>query len=141
MTKTFNEGNNYTPAEHTRFSSYEGEDYFKRGTYALTTGQNWGWDGNITLSYSKVLKEKHQIYVGADASAAQTTTYSYSVTAEGYNNEFFDFFGAGASFSNKPGGSESTTRRVGFTGTLNYTYDNRYFVDGSVRMDGASTYS
>lgn len=140
VTKTFNEGNNYTPAEHTRFSSYEGEDYFKRGTYLLTTGQNWGWDGNITLSYSKILKEKHQIYIGVDASAAQTTSYSYSVTAEGYNNEFFDFFGAGASFSNKPSGSESTTRRVGFTGTLNYTYDNRYFVDGSVRMDGASTF-
>lgn len=140
LTKTFKEGNNFTPANHTRFSSYEGDDYFRRGTYALTTGQQWGLDGSLTLSYSKMFKEKHQVFLGLDASAGENSNYSYSITAEGFNNENFDFFGRGASYSNKPAGSESTTRRVGFTGTLNYTYDNRYFVDGSVRMDGASTF-
>ena len=140
LTKTFKEDNDYKPAKHTNFDSYEGEDYFRRGTYSLSTGQSWAWDGNITLSYSKVLREKHQLYFGADASAGETSNYSYSIVAEGFNNENYDFFGKGAAYKDKPGGSESTTRRVGFTGTFNYTYDNRYFVDGSVRMDGASTF-
>lgn len=140
LTKTFKEGNDYTPAKHTVFDSYTGEDYFRRGIYIFNTGQSWAWDGNITLSYTEVFKDKHQLYIGMDASAGETSTYSYSIIAEGFNNENNDFFGRGSSYKDKPSGSESTTRRVGFTGTLNYTYDNRYFVDGSVRMDGASTF-
>lgn len=140
FTKTFREGNKFIPPTHTSFDSYEGVDYFRRGSYALSTGQSNGWDGSLTLSYSKLFKEKHQLYFGLDASAGQTATYSYSITAEGFNSENYDFFGRGTSFRDKPNGSESTTRRVGFTGTVNYTYDNRLFVDGSVREDGASTF-
>lgn len=140
FSKSFNESNRYRPGKHTFFDNYDGEDYFRKGDYNLSVGQGWGWDGNFTISYTKAFHEKHQVYVGLDASAGQNTSYSYNIIAEGFNNENFDFFGRGASYQNKPGGSESTSRRVGFTGTINYTYDNRYFADGSIRMDGASTF-
>lgn len=39
-----------------------------------------------------------------------------------------------------PSGSKYTTRRVGFTGNANYTYDTRYYVDLSYRVDGSSTF-
>ena len=39
-----------------------------------------------------------------------------------------------------PSGSESRTRRLGFTGNVNYTYSGRYYVDLSYRVDGSSTF-
>ena len=32
------------------------------------------------------------------------------------------------------------SRRIGFTGNLNYIYDNRYFIDMSYRIDGSSLF-
>lgn len=140
LKKEFREGNNFRSPRHTSFDSYEGADYFRKGTYQLSTGRTWSWDGNFTLSYSKVFKDKHQLYAGFDFSASESNTYTYNVTAEGFNDESYDFFGNGSSFLNGPGGSESISRRVGFTGTVNYTFDNRIFVDGSIRTDGSSTF-
>ena len=40
----------------------------------------------------------------------------------------------------KPAGSESLTRAIGMTASVNYTYDNRYYIDLSGRTDGASQF-
>ena len=39
-----------------------------------------------------------------------------------------------------PSASESTTRRVGLVGNVNYVYDNRYYADFSLRTDGSSQF-
>ena len=140
LKKNFTESNNFRSPRNTYFDSYEGADYFRKGTYLLSTGRNWSWDGNITLSYTHFFKDKHQLYAGFDFSANENNSYSYSVTAEGFSDESYDFFGKGNGFQNSPSGSESTSRRVGFTGTVNYTFDNRIFVDGSIRTDGSSSF-
>ena len=140
LKKNFTESNNFRSPRNTYFDSYEGADYFRKGTYQLSTGRDWSWDGNVTLSYTHVFKDKHQLYAGFDFSASENNRYSYNVTAEGFSDESYDFFGKGNGFRDTPGGSESTSRRVGFTGTLNYTFDNRVFVDGSIRTDGSSSF-
>ena len=40
----------------------------------------------------------------------------------------------------KPSSVSTKSHRIGFTGNANYTYDNRYFVDLSYRIDGSSEY-
>lgn len=140
LKKGFKESNKFTSPRNTMFDSYTGADYFRKGTYELSSGRNWSWDGNVTLSYSHVFKDKHQLYAGFDFSASESNSYSYNVTAEGFGDETYDFFGNGTGFDDIPGGSESISRRVGFTGTVNYTFDNRVFVDGSVRTDGSSAF-
>ena len=40
----------------------------------------------------------------------------------------------------RPSGVESTTRSLGAFTNLNYSYDNRYLVDLTARMDGSSLY-
>ncbi len=40
----------------------------------------------------------------------------------------------------KPSGSESKSRRVGLVGNVNYSYDNRYYIDFNVRTDGSSQF-
>ena len=67
---------------------------------------------------------------------------SSSFKAEGFTNENFDDISSALQYekNGKPSGAESTVRSVGFTGNVNYTYDNRYFADLSGRMDGSSQF-
>lgn len=113
----------------------------ERGSYDYTTGQSSSIDGNLTLNYTRTFADAHQIYVGFDFSAAQAKEYSYRFIMRGYNDRF-NFLPNGKGFeeNGKPTGSESTSRRVGYTLNTNYTYKNRYYADFSFRMDGSSQF-
>ena len=142
ISKGFNTSDTFFPADHSNFSGYSGEDYFRRGSYDYTTGQSFSLSGNITLSYSKRFAEKHQVDIGLDYSMSHSESYQYSFAIEGFNDDRFDFLANGAGYEKdgKPGGSESTSRSVGFTGNLTYTYNNCYFADLSYRLDGSSQF-
>lgn len=51
-----------------------------------------------------------------------------------------DQIGAGPESTMKNGGSESESGRAGFVGQAKYNYDNRYFVEGSIRYDGSDNF-
>ena len=142
ISKGFNTSDSFYPAEHSRFFGTSSEDYFKRGSYNYGTGQSLTLSGNATLSYSKRFAEKHQIDVGLDYSISHSERYNYSFAVRGYNDDRFDFLANGAMYpeDGKPGGSESTSRSIGFTGNLTYTYNNCYFADLSYRLDGSSQF-
>lgn len=134
---------NYKPAGHTDFEGYqEAGKFYKRGSYSYGTGRDIKIDGNLTLSYSKTFAEKHQIYAGFNYSISQNQGHEYSFIAEGFPNERLDFFASGIQYQegSKPSGNESTSRRVSFTGNVNYSYGNRYYADFSYSMDGSSQF-
>lgn len=145
VSKKMSESDYYLPPEHSTFlsSTYQTEDgYFRKGRYDYGTGNTTGYDANLTLSYSKVFNEKHNLYTGFDYSIQTNNSYQYAFTLEGFTNERSDFLGNAMQYEQDgvPGGSESTYRRVGFTGNVNYTYDNRYYTDLSYRVDGSSQF-
>ena len=37
-------------------------------------------------------------------------------------------------------GSENTSRAIGWVGSFNYSYDNRYSIDFNIRADGSSQF-
>lgn len=134
---------NFLPAEHTDFAGYKEQGmFYKMGSYAYSTGETVDINGNLTLSYSKIFADKHQVYIGLNYSIANTKTENYSFIAEGFPNEKLDFFGSAIQYQegSKPTGTEETSRRVSFTGNVNYSYDNRYYVDFSYSMDGSSQF-
>lgn len=140
LTKSFNTRDYFLPPGHTEFENKK-YDYFQKGLYEYTTGEGMLYDGSVTLSYSKLFAEKHQLYFGFDYSIANRNSFSYTFASEGYTNDRGYLPDANLyKTGSKPNGSESTTRRVGFTGNINYTYNNRYFVDFSYRADGASQF-
>lgn len=136
------ESNVFKPAEHTDFKNYTGDDVMRKGSYNLKTGSLNRYEMRLNGSYNKLFAEKHSLYAGLNVSFSQSKDYSYSVNAEGFPNADLGFFGAALSYekNKSPSGSESIARAVGFTGNLNYSYDSRYFVDGSVRLDGSSKF-
>lgn len=142
ISKNFNTTDEFYPAEHSKFFDYSSKDYFRRGSYNYGTGQSFSLSGSATLTYSKRFAEKHQLDIGLDYSISHAESYNYGFAIEGYNDDRFDFLANGAQYQKdgKPSGAESTSRSIGFTGNLTYTYNNCYFADLSYRLDGSSQF-
>lgn len=143
LQKQTNTSDYYLPADHTKFDTYNGSDsYFRKGKYVYGTGEDINIDGNATLSYSKVFAEKHQVYAGFDYSISQRKNHFYEFTVEGFSDEKLDFLSNALQYEKNgvPKGTEELSRRIGFTGNVNYIYDNRYFADFSYRVDGSSLF-
>jgi len=145
ISQKISESDYYLPANHSTFLSsiYTTEEgYFRKGLYEYGTGKNNNYNGNLTLSYSKLISDKHNLYVGFDYSIQSNDFYDYLFILEGFTNEDRNFLGNAIQYEQDgvPSGTESTSRRVGFTGNVNYTYNNRYYIDLSYRVDGSSQF-
>lgn len=118
------------------------EGYFRKGTYDYNTGKDFSMNANLTFSYSKVFKDVHQLYVGVDLSASEGKSNMYIFNLEGFGTENITSLVNAQQYAknSKPSGSQSIYRRFGLTGNASYTYDNRYYVDVSYRVDGNSNF-
>lgn len=148
ISTTSNHSDNFLPANHSYFTVDNAEEYstdegfFRRGRYTYGNGKMNSYSGNATLSYTKLFRDKHQLYVGLDYSIEVDESTNYTFVVEGFSNENMDFLGNAGGYEKDgiPTGTQSESRRLGFTGNVNYTYDNRYYVDASARVDGSSTF-
>ena len=118
------------------------DGFLRRGSYTYGTGETLNYSGNTTLSYSKVFKERHQLYVGLDYSIQETKQNFYIFQIEGFTNENMSSIGNARQYAKNaiPSSSTSHMRRLGFTGNVNYIYNGRYYLDLSYRIDGSSTF-
>ena len=142
FTSQNNRGDIYKCAKHTDFDSYTGDDYARKGSYEYTTGESFNYETNITLNYSKTFADKHQVFVGLGYNMAQNKNESYTVVAEGISNINMDFLGMASKYKKDgyPSGTEGISRRMGAIANANYTYDNRYFIDVSGKVEGGSAF-
>lgn len=134
----------YKSAKHTDFETdeFSGEGYARRGSYDYGTNYEMNYEGDFTVNYNKTIADKHQIYAGLNYNFAEDNYESYSVQAEGYSAPNLDYFGAGNAYkkAGSPGSYETGSRRLGFLANFNYTYDKKYFIDLSGKMEGSSKF-
>lgn len=132
----------YLSKDHTSFEDYTGDDYDRRGSYTYGTGENFNYEADLTLNYSKTFHEIHQLYVGLGYNVAQNKSESYTIKAEGFSDLNMDFLTMAGQYAknSKPGGSESSSRRIGGIANVNYTFNRKYFVDASGKFDGSSQF-
>ncbi|MEG2555561.1 MAG: SusC/RagA family TonB-linked outer membrane protein [Odoribacter sp.] len=137
FTKNFGGSDQYVSPSNSQFANVT--DINKKGRYNYSNNHSTSVDASAQISYGKTFG-KHSIYAGFDWSIRQSKNEGVSFSVEGYTNEKLNGIQNALAFPNRPGSSESQSRSVGFTTTLNYTYGERYFVDMSYRMDGASSF-
>ena len=146
ISSTDNTSDYFLPSEHSTFyndSQYStDEGYLRRGSYTYGTGRNNNLNASATLAYNNTFADKHQLYAGLNYEVATYDTYNYNFKAEGFSSEDITSITSGRSYAqnSSPYGSKSKSRRLGLTSNINYTYDNRYYVDFSYRIDGSSAY-
>lgn len=142
VTSQNNRSDVYKSAKHTDFEEYSEEDYDRKGTYSYGTGEFFNYEADFTANYSKVFADKHQVYVGLGYNFAQEKSESFRIKAEGISNINMDFLGMASKYEKdgRPYGTEALSRRMGGIVNANYTYDRRYFVDVSGKIEGSSKF-
>ncbi len=136
------EGDMFKPSTHSSFVSYTGEDIARKGSYQYKTGKDLRYEASFTANFRKLFADKHLVYAGVNAELSESNGRSYTFNVEGFSDESLDFLSMALQYEKdgKPSGSESKSRRIGLVGNVNYSYDNRYYVDFSLRTDGSSQF-
>lgn len=126
----------FKPSEHTDFINTT-----NKGIYTKTGNEEFSYDANAVLSYTKTYG-KHLINSAWVFNIYENTNDNYSVTGQNYPNGNMDHIGMGTQYLEgaRPTGNYSITRLVGLVANANYSYDNRYMADISLRGDASSLF-
>lgn len=102
------------------------------------TNYGYTWTMQFFANYNKTFG-KHTIT--ALAGYEETYGYSNSYWLSRENYQFpIDQINPGPEDTQKNGGSESESGRAGWIAQAKYNYDNRYFIEGSMRYDGSDNF-
>ncbi|MDD4639553.1 MAG: SusC/RagA family TonB-linked outer membrane protein, partial [Bacteroidales bacterium] len=131
----------FYPGDHTRFNDWIGENYFKRGSYSLTNGESKSVNASVTANYTGVFGS-HMILANAGWNLSTSSNMLHGMSAQGFlNNRVDDItFAKQYQENGRPSGSEAVTRELGFIGAVNYSYDDRYLADISIRTNASSVF-
>ena len=117
-----------------------GIDMLSRGSYTQGYRKETSFQVSTTLNYGKTFG-KHSVFAGINGQMMETKSENSSVSVRGFTNENLNDISNGISYSgDRPTSRESTVRSVGISATMNYSYNERYFIDFSGRIDGASSF-
>lgn len=104
-------------------------------------GQNSNFLAEGLLNYSKNI-ESHNVNVILGATTQTFRNSNLTGTAFGFPSDATKTFSLqlGDPTLNRVSSSESENRLMSYLGRVNYSYDNRYLVTASIRLDGSSRF-
>lgn len=131
----------FTPGSHTSFIGYTADNLFLKGSYDKGNGKASMISGDLNANYSRVWG-KHAVFTNLGVSAREDSRENYQYSAIGFPNDRMDniIFAKQYALNGKPTGSESIDREIGGLAVGNYSYDNRYFADLSIRTSASSQF-
>lgn len=120
---------------------YVGKDVKNKGYYGVKNSKSFSYDISSTLTHNLEFN-KHILYYGLGINIQDSERKGNDYAATGFLDERFNDIKFALQFAEgtKPNSTDEVNRLVGFLGNLNYSYDNRYFADFSMRSDGSSKY-
>ncbi|WP_159451602.1 SusC/RagA family TonB-linked outer membrane protein [Pedobacter africanus] len=138
ITKVNGTVDNFYSALDSRFNGVS--DLSARGTYSIDNSTAFVMDGKGSVNYNKNFG-MHGVTVYAEVRLASARLNSYAVSTQGFPFDRLDNILFAAQYLNsRPTGTESTINNLSYTGSANYSYDNRYFTDFNYTRDGSSAY-
>ncbi len=116
-----------------------------KGRYNMNMGSGDMIDTRLTVQYDKLFKEKHLLTASIFGELYQRRNENYSFAAYGISNPENIFFGSAEHWLNhndsgQPSGSDIVTRNAGVSGHVTYIYDERYFVNSTLKFEGSSIF-
>lgn len=141
VNQTTSKSNRFVSPFSSAFYGYITEKLNDRGTYDYTATDQFGLDGNVTLSYNKQVGDNFFNLVLGTNLLAKRSDFK-SVSAQGFSNDNFTNIGFARIYKEEsaPGGNVVINRTLGAFFSGNYSYKNRYLADVSFRMDGSSSF-
>ena len=94
-----------------------------------------------TLTYQKTIGEKHNLTLLAGYTYQQERDESLRGEAYGFPSDYYKYNNLSlASTPQSPGSGASKWTLVSYIGRLNYSFNNRYLITATARMDGSSKF-
>ncbi len=123
-------------------SEFAGTDVLKQGRYNETNGKQTNYDGDISLTYGKLVAQKHMVNIVAGMRFNQGTTLNSGYQVRGFVDDDFTnpTFAFGFEDGAKPTYQEAKRRSASAFLNTGYTYDERYLLDATLRSDASSVY-
>lgn len=116
------------------------EDERKAGDLYIKDGNDLNWNVNAFLYYTRTFAKKHNFNFSAGYEASSQYSDLTDSHYRGFPNGQFHSLNYAYEVYKKPTRSESTARMVSMLGTANYTWNDIYLADLSVRFDGSSKF-
>ena len=122
-------------------TSFDNLDLEKRGTYSTNYDNSYNWNLKSTVMFNKNVG-KNYFSANAGFEALEDNTSIKGYLAQGFPNDYLDELAFALQYAENstPYGQDFETRSIGFFSYFNYTYDDRYFVNASYRLDGSSAF-
>ena len=119
--------------------SGDSSDSHKLGDLYINEGDEFRWSSNASLSYNRSFN-KHNVNLSAAWEAMSRSSSSTSSHYRGFPNGQFHSPNYASEVYKKPVRTEGTSRMVSSWFTGNYTWNDIYLLDFSVRFDGSSDF-
>lgn len=142
ITEKRNSADEFYPSNHLKFNNYAEEDFFRKGSYQVNNGHLKKLSGDLNVRYSTAIKERHYLFANVGLNLSDETYEEVVHKAEGFPNDRMSdiIFARQYLEESKPDGKESTIHDIGVLGVFNYTYDNKYLLDLSLRGNASSQF-
>ena len=112
---------------------------FERGELFLTSQETLNWNLNALLIYTNSIN-KHNVNFSLGYNATENKTNYKSTHYRGFPNSYLSDEKYAKEIVELPMIQDNHTRLIGTFLTLNYTYNDIYLFDASVRFDGSSEF-
>lgn len=132
----------FYPGSHTMFNEYDANGWGDRkGRYTKGDGFSQMVNSNIGINLNKKFG-KHFVFSNLTWTLNTRRNSLTTVDAEGFGNDNMDNISFASKYllNGKPSGSDNTVREIGVVGMVNYSFDDRYLLDASLRTSGSSMY-
>lgn len=139
ITKSNSEANDFLDPRSKKNAEILGLTNVISGQLDVTTNKSVGWDATMTLSYNRTIK-KNSLNFLAGVNATSSTGDGLAISYRGFPSGSLSSPGYAHSIYGNPSASDAKSRLLGALGTFNYSYDDVYLADVSVRFDGNSEF-
>ncbi|MBO9675740.1 MAG: SusC/RagA family TonB-linked outer membrane protein [Sphingobacteriaceae bacterium] len=141
VTTRSNSDDIFTSPQANKYYLYTTDKIDEKGEYTNREMKETYWDSNIRLTWLKQIGGNYfNALVGVNARTELRDQKEF--TAIGFANDRFTSIGFAKGYAEdgKPQSKLEKARLFGSFFTLNYSYKNRYLMDGTVRIDGSSKF-
>ncbi len=139
LTRTTDEADTFTSPEDSR---YEKTEELKKGALAYSNTKRFNYDGEFSAIYGALFAEKHQVNLvgGATFSSSDSEKNGYSVIGFPKGNYDTPAFANSYPENGKASYSESRARSMSAYLNGGYSFNSRYLMDATWRLNGSSVF-
>jgi len=94
----------------------------------------------LSLNYSNTFNQKHQVSALVLYEGIDYATNSFWASRQGFLSSNLPYLFAGSPAAQTNSGSATEASRASVVGRFNYGYDQKYFIQGTLRYDGSPNF-